>query len=78
VSIFDDVANWFGVINDVDYGYLIRCNVSGYPGTLDYGFGGSKGPVISVNYAEIVIPIYSQDGTQVTFSDGSYACEFPL
>lgn len=45
-SIFDDVANWFGVINDADYGYLIRRNVSDYPGTLDYGFGGSKGPQI--------------------------------
>jgi hypothetical protein len=77
-SIFDDVANWSGVINVADYGYLIRCNVSGYPGTLDYGFGGSKGPIISVKYAEIAIPIYTQDGTQVTFSDGSYACEFPL
>jgi Eukaryotic aspartyl protease len=49
-SMFDDVANWFGVINDADYGY---------PSTLDYGFGGSKGPVISVKYAEVAIPIYS-------------------
>jgi hypothetical protein len=43
-SVFDYVANWFGVINDADYGYLIRCNISSYPGTLDYGFGGPKGP----------------------------------
>jgi hypothetical protein len=48
-STFGHVDNWLGVINDEDYGYLTRCNVSSYRGTLDYSFGGLKGPVISVH-----------------------------
>lgn len=63
---------------DPNYGYLVRCNVSSYEGTLDYGFGGSKGPVISVKYSEIAIPLYNEDGTQLAFTDGSYACAFGM
>lgn len=63
---------------DPNYGYLVGCNVSSYEGTLDYGFGGSKGPVISVKYSEIAIPLYNKDGTQLAFTDGSYACAFGM
>ena len=45
---------------------------------MDYGFGGSKGPVISVKYSEIAIPLYNEDGTQLAFTDGSYACAFGM
>jgi hypothetical protein len=65
-------------VKDVDYGYLVCCNISYYEGSLDYGFGGSTGPVISVKYAELAIPISFENGTQLTFSDGSPACSFGL
>ena len=45
---------------------------------MDYGFGGSKGPVISVKYSEIAIPLHNEDGTQLAFTDGSYACAFGM
>jgi hypothetical protein len=77
-AIFNNIVSYFGVVNDENYGNLVRCNVSSYKGTIDYGFGGFKGPVISVKYAEVVIPIYDQDGTQPTFIDGSYACAFGI
>jgi len=53
-------------------------HVSNYEGTLEYGFGGSEGSVISVKYSEIAIPEYDEDGTRMTFSDGSYACAFGM
>ena len=77
-AIFDQAVKWFGVTNDPTYGYLVRCNVSSYEGTLDYGFGGPNGPIISVKYSEITIPLYNEDGTPLAFNDGSDACAFGM
>jgi len=78
VAIFNRTAAFFGAVKDVDYGYLVRCNISSYEGSLDYGFGGSTGPVISVKYAELAIPISFGNGTRLIFADGSQACSFGL
>jgi hypothetical protein len=78
IAIFNQTADYFGAVNDDHYGYLVYCNISSYEGTLDYGFGGSQGPLISVKYAELAIPIYNKDGTHLTFPDGSYACSLGM
>jgi hypothetical protein len=78
IAIFNKTAAYFGAVYDENYGYLVYCNISHYEGTLDYGFGGSRGPVISVKYVELAIPVYFKNGTHLKFSDGSYACSFGI
>jgi hypothetical protein len=78
IAIFNKTAAYFGAVNDDNYGYLVYCSIRQYEGSLDYGFGGSTGPVISVKYEELAIPVYLENGTQLTFSDGSFACAFGL
>lgn len=78
ITIFNEVAALLGAVSDDVYGYLVHCDIRLHDGTMDFGFGGSYGPVISVRYAELAIPLYSRNGTQLKFSDHSYACAFGM
>ena len=48
------------------------------PGTLDYGFGGQGGPVISVLFSELALPLTDAAGNNVTLTSGATACQFGI
>ncbi|KAK5123835.1 hypothetical protein LTR85_002471 [Meristemomyces frigidus] len=75
-DIFDELANYFGAVDNSDYGYLVGCSNAQLNGTVDYQFGGDSGPIISVPFSELAVPLYDDQGNPLTFDDGSAACEF--
>ncbi|EMC94055.1 hypothetical protein BAUCODRAFT_124789 [Baudoinia panamericana UAMH 10762] len=75
-DLFIQLAEYFGVINDQEYGYLVYCNISKIPGAIDYQFGGTNGPIISVPFSELAIPLDSSNGKPLTFKNGAPACQF--
>jgi len=77
-NTFAQLATYFGVINDTNYGYIVNCNISSMPGTLDYGFGGQGGPVISVLFSELALPLTDAAGNNVTLTSGATACQFGI
>lgn len=77
-ALFAQLAAYFDVVQNETYGYLVRCNVSDYLGSIDFGFGGSAEPTISINYSEFVIPPYNSTNNPVMFPDGSEACLFGM
>lgn len=80
VDLYYQIAGFFDVIEESDYaGGLVICeDFDGYTGTIDYGFGGSGGPVISVSVSELVIPITNSRGEPLQFPDRKAACQFGL
>jgi len=77
-DLYNQVANFSGVINDPTYGAIVACNISSYTGTLNFGFGGSGGPSISVPFYEFAVPAVDSNNNPLTFEDGSAACNFGL
>lgn len=77
-ALYTPLAAFFDAVNDAEYGTLVSCTISTSPGTLNYGFGGPGGPVISVPFYELAIPATDARGDPVTFRDGSPACLFGL
>ncbi len=77
-DMFSQLATYFGVVNDPTYGTLVQCSIGSASGSLDYGFGGTGGPVIQVSFAELAIPLFDNQGNPLTFQDGSAACAFGL
>lgn len=53
------------------------CDLNGQAGTLDYQFGSSTGPVISVPFEELAIPLVHDDGSPVTYKKRPI-CKFGL
>ena len=77
-DLYNQIANFSGVINDPNYGAIVVCNLSSYTGTLNFGFGGSGGPSVSVPFYEFAVPATDQNNNPLTFEDGSAACTFGL
>ena len=77
-DMYDSLAEFAGAVNSDTYGALVQCNLSAYQGTLDYGFGGSDGPTISVAFSELTIPKVDEQGNPLKFDDGTPACQFGL
>jgi hypothetical protein len=77
-DVFAELATYFGAVSDQTYGTLVPCNISEYQGSVDYSFGGEGGTTISVPFAELALPIQDSNGNELTFEDGSYACQFGL
>ncbi|MCJ1436649.1 hypothetical protein MMC27_006030 [Xylographa pallens] len=77
-DLYNQLANFSGVINDPTYGAIVACNLSSYTGTLNFGFGGSGGPSISVPFYEFAVPTVDENNNPLTFEDGSAACTFGL
>lgn len=77
-TLYTPLAAFFDAVNDAEYGTLVSCTIATSPGTLNYGFGGPGGPVISVPFYELAIPATDARGDPVTFRDGSPACLFGL
>ena len=80
VDLYHQIAFAFNVVDESDYpGGLVSCEqFDGYTETIDYGFGGSGGPVISVPVSELAIPITNSRGEPLLFPDRNAACKFGL
>jgi len=75
-SLFVQVAEYFGVTADRYYGYIVPCNIGGWNGTLDFGFGSNNGPIIQVLFSELVIPLTDEQGQPLQFNNGQDVCMF--
>ena len=71
-DLYMQLGNYFGGwLGNTTDGDLLRCPDSST--TIDYGFGGANGPIISVPVSQLFAPVTDDNGT-VTFSDGTPAC----
>jgi Eukaryotic aspartyl protease len=77
-DMYNQLANYFEAVSDRTYGVLVACSIGSVTGSLDFGFGGSSGPIISVSFSELAIPAFNEHGNPLTFEDGSAACTFGL
>jgi hypothetical protein len=77
-DLYSELANYFKAVSNPTYGTLVSCNIGSVNGSLDYGFGGSGGPIISVSFSELALPAFDDQGNPLTFEDGSAACNFGL
>lgn len=73
---FDMLFDYFGVVNYTESIYLVRCNISEYPGTVVYGFGAEQEGKVQVPYSELAVPVLGSNGAPIPFTDGSDACLF--
>jgi hypothetical protein len=77
-DLYSQLSDYFEVVSDPTYGSLVACSIGSLNGSLDFGFGGSNGPIIPVSFSELAIPIFDDQGNPLTFEDGSAACNFGL
>lgn len=78
-EIFDILSDVFGATYDDDFqAYLVSCDIKKIAGQLNYGFGGTDGPVIAVPFAELAPPAYSLNGAVYTDKSGDEVCVFGL
>lgn len=79
-DLYNQVASFANVmpVDGMDSG-LVECEaMKAYKGTLDFGFVGSGGPVISVLFSELSYPYTDENGKPVSFDNGNKACYFGL
>lgn len=81
IDTFNEVTSLFPVFEDLNFpsGLLVNCEeFDDYNGTIDYGFGGSGGPVISVPLSDLALPVFNSRGDTLHFSNGEPACLFGI
>jgi hypothetical protein len=78
----DDLASVvfeeLGASDDGTNGIVLPCAVGNATGSLNFGFGGSGGPVIKVPVSELVLPLYDSEGNIPYFSNGQAACQLGI
>lgn len=57
---------------------VVPCSLANNPGTLNYGFGGSGGPTIKVAMSQLVTPLGSSSGEDLTNAKGETLCELGI
>ncbi|KAG0645682.1 putative aspartic-type endopeptidase OPSB [Hyphodiscus hymeniophilus] len=57
---------------------VVPCALADKNGTLNYGFGGVGGPVISVAVSQLVLPLSLPNGQVPTYSNGDQACSLGI
>lgn len=57
---------------------VVPCDLGGKQGNLTYQFGGVGGPSIAVQISELVLPLTGPRGRDVTYSDGTLACQLGI
>ena len=78
-DVLATVATYFNAVPNTSMGNLVRCDIASQPGTLDFGFGGNGGPLISVPFSELVLPTKDPTtGKAPTFEEGAPACVLGL
>ena len=73
--VFSYLVDYFGAIDDTEYGWLVYCNISDVYGSLDWGFNNNEG-IVSVQFSELALPALDDTGAPLQFEDGSAACNF--
>lgn len=75
MKIFEEV----GATVDQQLGaVVVPCSLAANTGTIQYGFGGTGGPVISVSMEELVLPLDLTDGQTPKYRTGEKACQFGI
>jgi hypothetical protein len=78
-DLLDEIVSYLGADNDPTYAYIVRCDLNGMAGTLDYQFAGPTGPVISVPFSELAVPLIDfQTNTPFTDTAGHPICRLGL
>jgi hypothetical protein len=74
-DLLDEIVSYFGAVNDPTYSYIVRCDLNGMAGTLDYQFAGPSGPVISVPFSELAVPLldFQKDNPVPVTDDAGHA-----
>ena len=73
--VFDQLSTYFDAVEaDTDY-FLVQCSIGDKQGSLEFQFGGTSGPTISVAFREMAVPQFDNNGQPLTFDDGSPACQ---
>lgn len=79
-DLYNQVASFANVMayKGMESG-LVECEaMQSYKGTLDFGFVGPGGPVISVPFSELSFPYTDNSGYPLSFDNGATACYFGL
>jgi hypothetical protein len=78
-DLFSELVTYFGAVDDGTFGWIVRCDLSGMTGTLDYQFAGPTGPLVSVPFEELAIPIVDlNNGDVLTDTKGNPVCRLGL
>lgn len=79
-SLYKQLASFVGAVpsEDGESAYVNCQEIINYDGSLNFGFGGSDGPKISVSFDQLAVPAYDRDGRQLQWKDGSSACVFGI
>lgn len=74
-NLYVELANFFQAVDDGSGNAYVDCGLlQSATGSLDFGFGGSGGPVIKVPFGQFALPAYDQQGYPLTFKNGKEAC----
>lgn len=57
---------------------VVPCNLANANGSINFGFGGVGGPVISVGVKELVTPLVLTSGRVPTYKNGETACQLGI
>jgi len=78
-DLFNELVAYFGAVDDDTYSWVVRCDLSGMTGTLDYQFAGPTGPLISVPFEELAVPLVNlTTGRTITDENGHAICRLGL
>jgi len=79
-DLWQQLATTFNVVNDTTNGiFIIDCDIGSNPGTVDFQFGGTGGPIISIPFSELALPLFNfTTGQQVLTQAGKPYCHFGL
>jgi hypothetical protein len=74
-NLYLELANLFQAVDDGSGNAYVDCGLlQSTSGSLDFGFGGSGGPVIKVPFGQFALPAFDQQGYPLTFQNGKQAC----
>jgi len=78
-DLFNELVAYFGAFNDQTFGWIVRCDLGGMTGTLDYQFAGPTGPLISVPFKELTVPLVDvSTGEPYTDTNNHPVCRLGL
>ena len=78
-SVLNPIISGIGAINSEELGGLVvPCSQACSSATFNFGFGGNGGPSIAVSFAELVYPLYLEDGSVPTLENGKTICGFGM
>jgi hypothetical protein len=78
-DLFNELVTYFGAFNDETFGWIVRCDLGGMSGTLDYQFAGPTGPLISVPFKELTVPLVDvSTGQPYTDTNNNPICRLGL